>query len=1198
MNSKKKIKGFHLCVGFCLIMMLIFQGNIVSHITVNASDFLRMIETGSILPEEYACSFQITDNTRTETFGLDNTLRDSIDPKGVHAIEVQEIKDSSQKGKTGILYTNAGVYKGKIFDLKITLTDWGEADKDKSPAVCFYTDNLKIGLNAVKKAKFSFGFFKHGTEEEMNIKGHFTLIEEINGTSSTMLFDRGFSVELKARDAESAIFAFTPYKGASKISTDFYQRVGAPGSTWNEAVKTNEQKPYEFCEYETFEYMFRHKLSPNQLKEYEMRSTLDECLAVYGEEDVRVTDAFGENVTARFRIAIDEQTIICKAKENELEKNVFIDGGIYTFHIEVHRKRGAEIEAAHFQQRKDGFTFLIPGTAELSWMTGDGEKKSITSGTAWVQSRMLAELAVEQTSDYECKPGDIVDFTVLVRQTNVNARAVNVQVENLTLPQGLQLIGNATASGAPDVALENKEQGWILSCPELDFDHVIAIVFQCKVAQDTAGQEFLNTVTATADNYLDESGSEGRIARDAQDIWVNAADVTTRSSLNKEIWETGDEVVCRLTVLNSVENTVAVDVEVTEEILPEGLKLTEVDGTAFDKASDVIMYPVSDKKTGLLRKAVDNYWNILTEGNNWKLKIDYLTSQKPLQLELKCTAETDSTDDTTAGDLEISEETVIKEENTGQWLEDENGSAETAQLDLNYTIHNRNLKENDNRLNNEFRAGELVDYKITVENRNPDTRAENLVISNTSLPEGLQLQGGIEAITWEGAEGFVTNEGAGWKLNIEKLPYNTPVTIQYACIVDESINGMEIINTAAALADNAQEVKSSTKIWVNSPELLLSQEPDKNSCKYGETITYRLRLSQLNTGCVSRNAVVEVLAAEGTKLQKKSIKLLDSQEREAACDVQVTGNNFVIRTGKDIVKEDYYAILDAEQGGAVQQSMWNPLNEIEDTELTVEYQVAVMDAALEKSEVTNQVTVNSDENIPKENEETLQVDRPILEIEIKTDKQTYVIGETVFYTLMVTQTGEDTVARDIIVSDGFQLDGVTIVGDSLRIRFNGAVIDAENMEVGQKQFVIHTERNLSEGDKLEISYQVVLDNPQLEGKQLVNRAEVRSSETDAVSAAQKIHIEKKKNDAEDTTEKKQEGDSKKTKDGEKVSAASEGATEPLKAREEKMTESQKKKNATSETETSSKAALFFIIIAGGALTSTSHLFHRFKRLRS
>lgn len=48
-------------------------------------------------------------------------------------------------------------------------------------------------------------------------------------------------------------------------------------------------------------------------------------------------------------------------------------------------------------------------------------------------------------------------------------------------------------------------------------------------------------------------------------------------------------------------------------------------------------------------------------------------------------------------------------------------------------------------------------------------------------------------------------------MTISDLPYQTPVTVNFRCTAQESVNGMEIVNTAQAYADNAQKVKDSSK---------------------------------------------------------------------------------------------------------------------------------------------------------------------------------------------------------------------------------------------------------------------------------------------------------------------------------------------------------------------------------------------------
>ena len=131
----------------------------------------------------------------------------------------------------------------------------------------------------------------------------------------------------------------------------------------------------------------------------------------------------------------------------------------------------------------------------------------------------------------------------------------------------------------------------------------------------------------------------------------------------------------------------------------------------------------------------------------------------------------------------------------------------------------------------------------------------------------------------------VTRQGTGWIVTISDLPYQTPVTVNFRCTAQESVNGMEIVNTAQAYADNAQKVKDSSKIWVNSPVLKVEKTTDKPFYKYGDIITYRIVLTQEQTGCVARNVTLQdVIDTQGVRLLKDSVILMDEKGNVAdAC---------------------------------------------------------------------------------------------------------------------------------------------------------------------------------------------------------------------------------------------------------------------------------------------------------------------------
>lgn len=68
---------------------------------------------------------------------------------------------------------------------------------------------------------------------------------------------------------------------------------------------------------------------------------------------------------------------------------------------------------------------------------------------------------------------------------------------------------------------------------------------------------------------------------------------------------------------------------------------------------------------------------------------------------------------------------------------------------------------------------------------------------------------------------------------------------------------MEVVNTAQAYADNAQVVKASAKIWVNSPVIHVEKTADQEICKYGDIITYRVKMTQEQKGCVGKEVTLE-----------------------------------------------------------------------------------------------------------------------------------------------------------------------------------------------------------------------------------------------------------------------------------------------------------------------------------------------------
>lgn len=529
-------------------------------------------------------------------------------------------------------------------------------------------------------------------------------------------------------------------------------------------------------------------------------------------------------------------------------------------------------------------------------------------------------------------------------------------------------------------------------------------------------------------------------------------------------------------------------------------------------------------------------WNLETIGNGWQLKISDLPAGHDVKIHFTCEAL-----EAGNGQEGVNIGTVTAE-NAPEKSDDSEAYINTADLTIEKQMINRYAgggeeDKQDGREPYEFRVGESVEYKVIVQNIQKNTIARNVVITDLSLPEGMVLQ--EDSILVEGIPSQCTNpvagtedpdsqldpdhyketetlpvnyamerEGNGWKLTIDQLPcttgdtlnqWNQPVVITYRCIPTEEVNGWEIINNVKVTADNAEEAKDSERIWINSPVLSVGKQADKETYLVGDTVTYTVHVIQEQTGCVARNVTIsDAILTDGVKLQKNSIVLLDKDGTKFHIPdelIHVQGNSFTIHTGMHLIKEAGYINWDTENGGAVTKGEFNPLGITKESLLTVEYAVEIVDRDLAGQTIYNKVTVNSDENIPKDGEEEVPVEGAALDIIKESDKPQYLVGETGSYKLTVYELREGVTARDVVVRDAFEQTGMRILPESFRVLFNGEVLETAKVTLEDTGFVVETGKDMTVIDKLEIYYKVLFEAPSLDGQQVRNVATAKGSNT-------------------------------------------------------------------------------------------------------
>lgn len=774
----------------------------------------------------------------------------------------------------------------------------------------------------------------------------------------------------------------------------------------------------------------------------------------------------------------------------------------------------------------------------------------------WVNS---PKLTIDKAADkYEWSVGDAVSYRIVVNNPVPGTIAREVRISDMGLPEGLILAGGIQSVEVLDVLqeadypvpdkktgqmfekvpveshLEGDEGGFAFYCSHIPFNRPVTILFHCMATENANGRESVNVASVQAGNAPELS--------DDAEIYVNSGEFWIEKTADHYEWQVGEQVAYTVVVENRREGTIARNVTVWDTSMPSGLVLSSPDSVTVSGIPSSVTQPVPGTADipGMLNPEAYNEtaektvsYEFVPEGTGWRLNITDLPFGVPITITFLCTVTEE------VNGMESINTANVQAENTPPQADDTEIYVNSAVLSVEKSVQNPYLAVGDGRAANEFRVGEQVNYQVVVDNLQKGSIAKNVVISDLTLPEGLALDGEEEALMVYGipqtilypvagtddagnalnpenynevvekhVEYQILRQGTGWILTISDLPYHTPVTVNFRCTVQESINGLEINNTAGARAENAAEVKGSSKVWINSPVLRVEKKADKPSYKYGDIITYRVTVTQEQAGCVARNVILkDVLETAGVRLLKDSIVLLDEEGKtiQAASVEANDENTFFVQTGRNLVKDAQYSIFDRVQGGIMEQVLLNPLELWGEKQMTIEYCAAVIDEKLAGQSVHNISTANSQENIPQTGEETVEIHSPILEVVKEADKKEYKVGEKGYFTIAIRQLREDVTAENIVVEDTITSSGAVIEKDSILLKKNGEIIEAASIEASDTGFRITTGAALSDRDKLEVCYKVLFMKLPQNGS-VVNKARAWADGTPETEDGNEVHV--------------------------------------------------------------------------------------------
>lgn len=274
------------------------------------------------------------------------------------------------------------------------------------------------------------------------------------------------------------------------------------------------------------------------------------------------------------------------------------------------------------------------------------------------------------------------------------------------------------------------------------------------------------------------------------------------------------------------------------------------------------------------------------------------------------------------------------------------------------------------------------------------------------------------------------------------------------------------------------------RVQVIAPELAINKTSDKKEYTVGETGHYNVEVIQTKDDAVAKNIhVIDKLDKVGAEIQKDSIKVYDGEGKLVTgdCTIKCDGQSYDIQSKVALAK------------GQTMKIKYDVL--FKSSDLSGQ---KVLNSA--KAQASNQK--NPEDWVEDNNEVSL--DKPKLAIKKSSNRVTFKPGETGEYTITVTNKSTTATAKNVVVKDNFNKDGVKIQKSSIKIENDGKVVKGAEIEAKDNSFVIKTKQDLAPNADMVITYKAKFSKKGT----YKNTAVATSDNTDPVKANNKVKVTK------------------------------------------------------------------------------------------
>ncbi len=456
--------------------------------------------------------------------------------------------------------------------------------------------------------------------------------------------------------------------------------------------------------------------------------------------------------------------------------------------------------------------------------------------------------------------GDTLLYTIQTRNTVEDSLLMNLVIFD-ELPDGLEYIaGSLEVDGVSVTDAEDDDAGRFVNGQAIghfgdirDTDwHTLTL--QVIVGEGQAGENINNIATVDGDNLDEPDEPEEEVLIYPRKPDLESEKIAVNLAEGKEVFEVGDTVVYTIQTRNTVSDSLAQNLVITDE-LPEGLEFVEGSLSVSHDGEATFADGVVTARFG---DVSDTEWRTVT----FEAIIE--SGQSGETIENVATVEGDDVPPTNPG-------TEIIVDPKDPELDSTKSSTLETKADGNTDADNPEV-------------GDTIRYTIQTKNTIEDSLIENLVITD-NIPEGLTYVAGSLEIDGESVTD-ASDDDAGHVVdgevtgNFGDITDTDQHTVTFLVTVNEGQAGKDINNIAEVKGDNTDtdEPEEDVKVYPRKPILESEKtashlEKGKETYEVGDIIVYTIKARNTVTDSLVENLVITDELPEGLTFVEGSLDI-------------------------------------------------------------------------------------------------------------------------------------------------------------------------------------------------------------------------------------------------------------------------------------------------------------------------------------